>query len=85
MRMKRAPILLGIRRVRREKRQAKTAPVDWEEDEDWDFVYDLLSADKVIVADDTNSYQLFGDTVFTCPQEDLLEGEANTESSIAPV
>ena len=75
MRMKRAAILLGIRRVRREKKQAKTTSADWEEEEDWDFVYDLLTPEKVIIADDTNSYQLFGDTVFTCPQEDLLEGE----------
>ncbi|KAJ3549086.1 hypothetical protein NM688_g5219 [Phlebia brevispora] len=73
LRMKRAPILLGVRRVRREKRQTKAATADPEEDEDWDYVYDLLTAEKVVIADDTNTFQLFGDVIFTCPQEDLLE------------
>ena len=74
MRMRKAAILLGVRRVRRAKRQEKGALVDAEEDDDWDYEYDLLSGDRVLVADDTNAYQLFGDVVFSCPQEDLLEG-----------
>ncbi|GJE97590.1 hypothetical protein PsYK624_138110 [Phanerochaete sordida] len=66
--MKRSSILLGMRRIRREKKHAEA-----DEEDDWDYEYDLLPATKVVVADDTNAYQLFGDTVFSCPQEDLLE------------
>ena len=63
-----------MRRVRHEKRQAKVASAEYEEDEEWDYVYDLLTAEKIVIADDTNAYQLFGDVIFTCPQEDILEG-----------
>ena len=73
--MHKSPVLLGMRRIRREKRQTKTVSAEYEEDEEWDYAYDLLSADKIVVADDTNAYQLFGDVVYTCPQEDILEGE----------
>ncbi|EKM56817.1 uncharacterized protein PHACADRAFT_141759 [Phanerochaete carnosa HHB-10118-sp] len=69
-RMKRSPILLGIRRVKREKKREFD---EADEEEDWDYEYDLLPAAKVVIADDTNAYQLFGDAVFSCPQEDLLE------------
>lgn len=74
-RMRRAPILLGTRRVRREKRQTKGTSIDQDEDEDWDYEYDLLLPEKVVVADDTNAYQLFADVIFTCPQEDFVEGK----------
>lgn len=74
--MRKSPVLLGMRRVRREKRQTKIISAEYEEDEEWDYAYDLLSADRIVVADDTNAYQLFGDVVFACPQEDILEGES---------
>ena len=70
-RMKRSPILLGQKRKRR---SAKTAAPDFEDEDGWDYDYDLLQPSKIIIADDTNGYQLFGDKIFTCPQEDLLEG-----------
>ncbi|KAI0083802.1 hypothetical protein BDY19DRAFT_975723 [Irpex rosettiformis] len=69
-RMKRSPILLGTKRKRR---STKTAVLDFEEEDGWDYDYDLLQPSTVIIADDTNGYQLFGDKIFTCPQEDLLE------------
>ncbi|KAI0701855.1 hypothetical protein BC835DRAFT_1435271 [Cytidiella melzeri] len=69
-RMKRSPILLGTKRT---KRTTKATVQDPEEEERWDSAYDLLQPGKVIIADDTNGYQLFGDKIFTCPQEDLLE------------
>lgn len=69
--MKRSTILLGQKRKRR---SAKTAVPDFEDEDGWDYDYDLLQPSKVIIADDTNGYQLFGDKIFTCPQEDLLEG-----------
>ena len=81
-RLKKAPILLGSRRVRREKRQFKGGATEIDEDEDWDYAYDLLVAEKVVVADDTNAYQLFGDVIFTCPQEDFLEGLSFTSIRI---
>ena len=48
---------------------------DFEDEDDWEYQYDLLTPDKVVVADDTNAEHLFGDAVFVCPQEDLLEGK----------
>ena len=67
-RMKRTAFLLASRRV---KKGGGFADID---DENAEHVYDLLRADQIIVADDTNEYQLFGDAIFCCPQEDLLEG-----------
>ena len=45
------------------------------DEDDWDLQYDLRRADQIVIADDTNGYQLFGDQIFTAPQEDLLESE----------
>ncbi|KAI0313421.1 hypothetical protein OF83DRAFT_1175689 [Amylostereum chailletii] len=70
MRMRRADVLLASRRKKRVVNE-KSNP-DGEE-EDWDHEDDLLRPDKVVIADDTNAYQLFGDSVFCAPQEDLLE------------
>lgn len=81
-RMKRSSLLLGSRRVKKprpaEKSQFEKAHVvddfaDLEED-DWEHEYDLLPASQIVVADDPNAYQLFGNAIFTAPQEDLLEG-----------
>lgn len=71
--MKRAPLLLGMKR---KKRSARATSSDIEEEEGWDYEYDLLRPEKVVIADDTNGFQLFGDKIFTCPQEDLLEGNS---------
>ncbi|KAF9529296.1 hypothetical protein CPB83DRAFT_906254 [Crepidotus variabilis] len=70
LRMKRAPILLGLKR---KPRNQKKNDDDWDEDE-WDIVYDLKRPDEIIVADDTNAYQAFGDSLYAAPQEDILEG-----------
>jgi hypothetical protein len=43
------------------------------DEEDWDLQDDLLQPSKVAIADDTNTYQLFGDRIFCAPQEDILE------------
>lgn len=69
-RMKRSPILLGSRRVK----QAKATSNDPDDEDNWDLEYDLLQANKVVVADETNAYQHFGDIIFAAPQEDILEG-----------
>ncbi|KAL5514880.1 hypothetical protein ACEPAG_2196 [Sanghuangporus baumii] len=72
-RMKRSPILLGTRRVRRERPNAKKEVDEALDEEEWDFQYDLLRPDQIVIADDTNAYQSFGDSVFSAPQEDILE------------
>lgn len=74
--MKRAPALLAARRVKKNgpSKHSQDASADQDED-DWDFEYDLMRPDQIVIADDTNAYQLFGASIFTAPQEDLLEGE----------
>lgn len=67
--MKRSPILLG---TKRKPRTQKKDQEDW--DEEWDIVYDLKRPDEIIIADDTNTYQYFGDSLYAAPQEDILEG-----------
>ncbi|KAH8102310.1 hypothetical protein BXZ70DRAFT_1017278, partial [Cristinia sonorae] len=69
--MKRNPILLASRRIRR--KDMKKSATDPDDEEDWDLEYDLLKPDAIVIADDTNGYQHFGDAVFAAPQDDLLE------------
>ncbi|KAF9219210.1 hypothetical protein BS17DRAFT_798263 [Gyrodon lividus] len=53
-----------------------------ERDEDgWEELHDLQKPGEIVIADDTNAYQLFGDSIFTAPQEDLLEGFYETLGS----
>jgi hypothetical protein len=64
--MKKEPILLGSLR-----RAASSG--DFEDDER-DLQYDLKRPAEIVIADDNNALQNFGDTLFTAPQEDILEG-----------
>ncbi|KAJ7209538.1 hypothetical protein GGX14DRAFT_451864 [Mycena pura] len=64
--MKKAPILLGSLR-----KAAAAGELDF--DENTVEQYDLKRADQVVIADDHNSLQNFGDFLFTAPQEDILE------------
>jgi len=76
-RMKKAPILLGSQRKRHqttEKGQSQSYSADLDED-DWDLQYDLRRADQIVIVDDNNGYQIFGDQIFTAPQEDIIESE----------
>ena len=68
--MKRSPVLLALQR---KPRHQNKEPDNWDEDE-WDIIYDLKKPSEVIIADDTHSYQAFGDSLFTAPQEDIIEG-----------
>lgn len=70
--LKLSPVLLGSRRVKKSKEKQPAETLDADED-DWDLVYDLLKPSQIIIADDTNAYQVFGDSIFCAPQEDLLE------------
>lgn len=72
--LKKAPVLIGSRRVRRQKSDKSADPVDGDE-EDWDLEYDLLAPNQVAIADDTIALQQFGENIFCAPQEDILEGE----------
>lgn len=74
-RIKRAPIFLGSRRVKRTKTKASKESAEFEDEDDWEYQWDLLTPEKVVIADDTNAEHLFGDAIFSCPQEDLLEGQ----------
>lgn len=69
--MRTSPILLGIRR----QKPSNTATNSTQElsEDGWEFQHNLLKARDIVIADDTNAYQLFGDSIFTAPQEDLLE------------
>ncbi|KAH7915898.1 hypothetical protein BJ138DRAFT_824538 [Hygrophoropsis aurantiaca] len=70
-RLKNSPVLLGTRRQRTSKGNSRKS-LEWEED-DWELQYDLRKPHEIIIADDTNGYQVFGDSIFAAPQEDLLE------------
>lgn len=76
MRMKRSSILLGARRVKKARTDSERSIDDALDEEEWDAEYDLLRPDQIVIADDTSAYQMFGDSVFCVPQEDLLEGES---------
>ncbi|KAL0956086.1 hypothetical protein HGRIS_002254 [Hohenbuehelia grisea] len=69
IRMKRTPILLA---VRRKVKRADGKAHDLDED-DWEFQYDLKRPEEIAIVDDNNAFQLFGDSLFTAPQEDILE------------
>jgi len=68
--MKRSNIVLGSRRV---KKSGDKASSEGDED-DWDVRDELLEAKQVVIVDDTSAYQLFGDRIFSAPQENMLEG-----------
>ena len=74
-RMKKAPILLAFQRKLHQVPEKNKGPrtADLDEDDQWDVEYGLLRSDQIVIADDTDGYQLFGDQIFTAPQEDLLE------------
>jgi hypothetical protein len=70
--MRKSPIFLGMKR---KPRKLNNASDDWDEEE-WDIIYDLKRSSEIVIADDTNAYQAFGDSLFAAPQEDILEGIA---------
>ncbi|PBK91347.1 hypothetical protein ARMGADRAFT_1013798 [Armillaria gallica] len=68
--MRRAKVLLGLKRKPKEK-----ANIDYDDfdDDGWDTLYDLKAASDIVITDDTNAHQLFSESLFTAPQEDILE------------
>lgn len=78
-RLKEAGTLVGSRRVRSQKSDKAT---DHIEDEEGGNVLelDLLTPDRIVIADDTIALQQFGMDVFCAPQEEILEGEYDSTS-----
>lgn len=69
-RMRKSPVFLGMKR---KPRKLHKSGDDWDEEE-WEIIYDLKRPSEIVIADDTNAYQAFGDSLFAAPQEDILEG-----------
>ena len=72
--MKRSSILLGVQRKPKKVIEKASSAVDTVDEDEWDIQYDLKKADEIVIVDDANAYQLFGDVLFSAPQEDVLEG-----------
>ncbi|KAL0072840.1 hypothetical protein AAF712_000603 [Marasmius tenuissimus] len=66
-RMKKTPVLLAFQR----KQVSEKAALEDEEHEP--VPVGLKTADKIIIADDAIALQLFGDSLFTAPQDNTLE------------
>jgi Protein of unknown function (DUF3684) len=77
--MKMLPILLGIRRQKASETLLDKISPEWDEEE-WEDLHDLRKPGKIVIADDTNAYQLFGDSIFPTSQEGLFFSES-TQSS----
>jgi len=68
--MKKSKLALGSRRVKKSDDKALSEG----DEDDWDLQDELLQAKQVVIVDDTSAYQLFGDRIFSAPQENMLEG-----------
>jgi hypothetical protein len=67
-------VLLGQRRKRKMQTLREKEKLRAEEEDNVEDGYDLLRPGEIAIADDAKEWQLFGDAVFCCPQEDALEG-----------
>jgi hypothetical protein len=92
MKLRKAPVLLGLQRTLHsrasldlhEKRSLTDSIEEVDDDDDaWEIQYDLKRPDQIVIADDNNMYQVFGDSIFTAPQEDILEGASHRLSETA--
>lgn len=71
--MKRSAILLGLQR----KPSMVEKKITDNDDDDWEWNYELKRGDEIVIADDTLAHQIFGDKIFSAPQEDILEGKCS--------
>jgi hypothetical protein len=79
LRLRKAPVLLGLQRKLQSRATSDdkhSLAEDDDDDDAWEVQYDLRRPDQIVIADDNNVYQIFGDSIFTAPQEDILEGES---------
>lgn len=72
--MTRSNMFLGSRRV---KGGGGNSSIERDKD-DWYLQDELLQPSKVVIVDDADAYQLFGDRIFCAPQDDTIE---STQSS----
>lgn len=73
--MSKEPVLVAQRRKPiNTANDLPTSTAGWMSD-DRDLEYALLKADQIVIIDDTNTYNLFGDSLSTAPEDDLLESE----------
>ena len=70
--MKQSPVLLGTQRKPRESNV--NSDLDDPDEDDVELRYDLREAKEIVIADETHAHKAFGDSIFTAPQEDILEG-----------
>ena len=86
-RMKTSPILLGSQRIRKrdDKHRKSQDDIDDLDEDEWESQYDLLKPGLIVIADDSNAYQLFGDSIFCAPQEDILEGKVSSKFDIRSI
>lgn len=68
-------MFLGSRRV---KGGGGNSSIERDKD-DWYLQDELLQPSKVVIVDDADAYQLFGDRIFCAPQDDTIE---STQSSV---
>lgn len=71
--LKKAAILIGSRRVKRQKSDEAAKPAD--NGKDQDLEHTLLAPNQVAIVDNEIIHQQFGEVIFCAPQEDILEGE----------
>lgn len=72
--MQRARFLLAYRRTPKVRSAGEKEKLEVVDDEEMDMEYALKMAHEIVIADDLNAHQIFGDKIFAAPQEDILEG-----------
>ncbi|KIY74271.1 hypothetical protein CYLTODRAFT_416120 [Cylindrobasidium torrendii FP15055 ss-10] len=72
-RMQRARFLLAYRRKPKVRTVGEKEKLEVVDDEEMDMEYALKMAHEIVIADDLNALQIFGDKIFSAPQEDILE------------
>jgi hypothetical protein len=80
-RLKKAAILIGSRRVQKQKTD-NAMDLVYDDEEEPDLEYDLLAPNQIAVADDGIILQQFDETIFCAPQEHILEGECGQHKSL---
>jgi hypothetical protein len=71
--MRRTPCLVASQRKLR-KSQRSEGDINEFEDSDWEVTNYFKKPNEIIIADDTQSLRVFGESLFMAPQEDILEG-----------
>ncbi|KIL68939.1 hypothetical protein M378DRAFT_21839 [Amanita muscaria Koide BX008] len=70
--MRRTSCLVASQRKLR-KSQRREGDINEFEDSDWEITNYFKKPNEIVIADDTQSLRVFGESLFMAPQEDLLE------------